>query len=53
MELTIIGSLILVGIFLTMAKGKNSKMIVAFLAVVLLGMVVLNWTRIKPILMKG
>lgn len=53
MELTILGVILLVTLFVTMAQGKNSRMVTAFLGVVLLGMIVLNWARIRPLFIKG
>lgn len=53
MELTILGIILLVTLFVTMAQGKNSRIVTAFLGVVLLGMIVLNWERIRPLFIKG
>lgn len=53
MELTILGVILLVTLFVTIAQGKNSRMVTAFLGVVLLGMIVLNWARIRPLFIKG
>ena len=52
MELSFVGILIIIALFLTFGTGKNSQIIVAFLSVVLLSMIVLNWSQIRPILIK-
>ena len=53
MGLTMLGIINLVAIFVSMAQGKSSRIVTAFLGVILLGMIVLNWTRIKPLFIKG
>lgn len=53
MELSILAVVILAAVFINGAKGSYGKMIVAFLGVVLLSMVLLNWNQIKPFLIKG
>jgi len=53
MELTFLGILLLVVLSLNMSDGANSKLVVAFLGVLLLSMIVINWNQIKPLLIKG
>lgn len=49
---TIFGFLLLVVVFLMAAAGRMGKMVVAFLSVVLLSMVLLNWAKIEPLILK-
>lgn len=53
MELTFLGILLFVVISLNMAGGVNSKIVVAFLGLILLSMIILNWGQIKPLIIKG
>lgn len=50
---TFFGFIILVSAFLLMASGRYAKMVVAFLGIVLLSMILLNWAKIRPLILKG
>lgn len=53
MGLTFLGVILLVVVFLNMASGGNSKLVVGFLGVLLLSMILLNWAKIRPLFIKG
>lgn len=52
MTFTALGFLALVALLLLFANGRYGSFVVAFLAVLLLSMLLLNWQQIKPLLVK-
>ncbi|SPF52579.1 conserved hypothetical protein [Candidatus Desulfosporosinus infrequens] len=53
MELTVVGVIIVILLIIVEAGGKNVHIIIALLGMILLGMVMLNWSKVGPLLVKG
>lgn len=52
MELTFLGVIIVILLLVVEAGGKNVHIIITLLLMVLLGMVMLNWDKVGPLLVK-
>ena len=52
MELTFLGIIIVILLIIVESGGKNVHIVTALLAMVLLGMVMLNWNKVGPLLVK-
>jgi len=52
LELTFVGAIIVILLIIVESGGKNVHIIVALLSMVLLGIVMLNWSKVGPLLVK-